>query len=670
MQQFIKLSAWLFSPLLLIFAVPLSETPVPPLPKTHYNFPYKSAGLTREEAAAHLLSRFTFGARPGDVERVAEMGLENWFQQQLEGQLPDDSLELSLQGYDALKMSNEQIVATFPKGGQILRMAVRDGLISKDSVQGADKKDYRAMLAPYLQQKGYKPEAELFRQLINQKILRAALSNNQLKELLTDFWFNHFNVSLTKNDCAQFVLAYERDAIRPHVTGLFETLLLATAHSPAMLTYLDNFSSSGPVAQNEKPAQAGLRQRMMKEMMARAADTSRQAMQQAEKIQKARKAQGLNENYAREIMELHTLGVDGGYTQSDVTQAARVLTGWTIYPIGDYGVAQTMRPVVQRLGEDRLTRQGFVHEGDFLFAANRHDREEKTILGNQFPAGGGYEEGVQLLHILAHHPSTARFICTKLAMRFCSDNPSPALISKMEKTFGEKDGNIGQVLITMACAPEFWSNTALRQKTKSPFELAISSVRALNAKITMPYQLFNWINKMGQKIYYYQAPTGFPDRGQYWINTGSLLNRMNFGLALSSQRIPGISFSLLALNQGHEPESAESALLTYSKLLMPGRDLQETVHRLTPLLNDPELNKKINAAAEQKSMAAPPVNNREGSADSMMEEENKKPKERPSQKGGGKNNFTTMQMQVAPGNNSMLAQVVGIVIGSPEFQRK
>ena len=639
--------------------------------KIHYSFPYKQAGLTKQQAAAHLLSRFSFGAKPGDIDKVADMGLEKWFQQQLEGSQPDDSLQHYLQGYETLTMSNEQIVETFPKGGQVVRMAVKEGLINKDSVASAGKKEYRDQIAGYMQQKGYKPEAELFRQLINQKILHATYSNNQLKELLTDFWFNHFNVSLTKNDCAQFVMAYERDAIRPNVAGRFETLLLATAKSPAMLTYLDNFSSSAP-NQSVTPQQRRIQQQVISQMGAiQGGDTSAQARQLVPRVQQAKKEQGLNENYAREIMELHTLGVDGGYTQSDVTQAARVLTGWTIYPMDDYGAGAAMRKVIDRIGEDRMEKQGFVHDGDFLFAANRHDKGEKKVLGTDFSANGGYDEGLQLIHLLAHHPSTAKFICTKLAVRFVNDNPPPSLITKMMNTFLEKEGDISQVLITMACSPEFWSKQVLREKTKSPFELAISSVRGLDARLMMPYQLYNWINKMGQKIYYYQAPTGFPDKGQYWINTGALLNRMNFGLALASQRIPGISFSLLALNKNHEPESAESALTTYSKLLMPERDLTETIKRLTPLLNDPELNKKIDSAAGKSVAAAPQVNMEQGSGDMMDDNSNKKLlKERPGKKNQEKNNLTTLQMQAAPGSNSMLAQVVGIIIGSPEFQRK
>ena len=227
-----------------------------------------------------------------------------------------------------------------------------------------------------------------------------------------------------------------------------------------------------------------------------------------------KKQGGLNENYAREVMELHTMGVEGGYTQNDVTQAAMVLTGWT------------------------------VKDATFYFAPRRHDQREKTVLGKHFVPNGGYQEGVELLEILAHHPATAKFISNKLATRFVNDHPSGQLVGKMAKTFSNTDGDIRQVMITMVTAPEFWTADAVREKTKSPFELAMSAVRSFHAEIEQPYQLYNWVSKMGQKFYYYQAPTGFPDRGQYWINTGSLLNRMNFGLAFASQRIPGVKVKL------------------------------------------------------------------------------------------------------------------------------
>ena len=630
--------------------------------RAHYKFPYKSAGLTNRQAAAYLLSRFTFGAKHGDVDAVVNMGLENWFEQQLNANLPDDSLNQKLSGYDALKLTNSEVVNTYPKGAQVLRMAIKDGVIDKDSVNKADKAAYKSQLQAYMQQKGLKPQKELFRQFANQKILRATYSNNQLQEVLTDFWFNHFNVSMTKNDCAEYIPAYERDVIRPHVFGKFEDLLVATAKSPAMLYYLDNFSSTGADTTTDSKGNNMLRKRFAANMERQTNDSVSARLNN--KL-KQKKTAGLNENYAREVMELHTLGVDGGYTQSDVTQAARVLTGWTVYPMNDYGAGNAIRKVIDRIGEDRLAERGFVHEGDFLFAANRHDNGSKIVLGKTFPAGGGYEEGMQLLKMLAHNPSTAKFISRKIAVRFVSDNPPQSLVDKMAKTFISKDGDIKQVLITMVTSPEFWSKEAVRAKTKSPFELAISAVRAVNADITMPYQLYNWADKMGQKLYYYQAPTGFPDKGQYWINTGALLNRMNFGLALASQRIPGVKINLLALNNNHEPESSEAALLIYSKIIMPERNINETVKRLTPLLHDPELEKKVDKAADKSPAQQQMVNtNEDANTEEEMTEKNKKQ----GKNGLSANNFAAVK--TAKETNNMMSQVVGIIIGSPEFQRR
>lgn len=504
-----------------------------------------------------------------------------------------------------------------------------------------------------MDEKGLRPQADLLRELMGQKILRAAYSNNQLKEVMTDFWYNHFNVAISKGEVQQFVTSYERDVIRPNGLGKFETLLLATAKSPAMLTFLDNAKSTAN-EENMMAPQTKLSRRR-EEMM----DSAMQIASNG-KVKKPR-VQGLNENYAREIMELHTLGVDGGYTQSDVTQAARVLTGWSLNPAMAYNIKVAKKP-----NEERLKKMGIVYDDNFLFAANRHDRGEKRVLGKTFPAGGGYDEGVQLIHLLATHPSTANFISKKLAVRFVSDNPSQALVAQMAKTFLQKDGDIREVLATMVTSPEFWSKGAIREKTKSPFELAISAVRSTNAEITSPYQLYQWISKMGQKVYNYQAPTGFPDKGQYWINTGSLLNRMNFGLALASGRIPGVKIDLLALNNNHEPESAGSALRTYSMLLMPQRNVEETVKRLTPMLTDPELVKKVNEAAEQTTSS------KEAAGDDMMMATRKQAKQlegKPSKKLNGKKGDAG-QVQLLAGNNNMLTQVVGIIIGSPEFQRR
>ena len=609
-----------------------------------YKFAYRDAGLTERQAAAHLLSRFSYGPRVGDIDLVVKVGLEKWFQQQLDGRQPDAHLNKMLGNFDAINLSNSEVVTKYPQGNRVFRMALEDGVINKDSVNKSDRREYRAQIEAYMKQKGLKPQQEVFRQFIAQKILRATYTNNQLQELLTDFWFNHFNVSLNKNQCAEFVPAYERDVIRPNVFGKFEDLLLATAKSPAMLMYLDNFSSMGVNEQMTTgfPAKAGPNAQ-----------------------QKAKNVKGLNENYAREVMELHTLGVDGGYTQNDVTQAARVLTGWTIYPMGDRAYGSQMKQLADRMGQANFTKRGFVRDGDFLFAANRHDTKEKVVLGKKFPAGGGYEEGVELLKMLADHPSTARFISRKIAVRFVNDNPPQALVDRMATTFTATNGDIRQVLITMVSSKEFWSKQALREKTKSPFELAISAVRSLDAEINAPYMLYTWISKMGQKMYYYQAPTGFPDKGQYWINTGALLYRMNFGLALASQKIPGVTINLAELNKNREPESAEAALKIYSSIIIPERDLDETIKRLTPMLNDPNLLSKVETAAAK---AAPAESNSMMNEDAVLNEERQvagKIINKPNQSGKNKSG-----MQSLNANNSMLAQVVGVIIGSPEFQRK
>ena len=626
-------------------------------------FPYRKAGLSERQAAAHLLSRFTYGAGPGQVDAVVKMGLENWLTQQLEGNLPDDSLGQVLDRYDALKLTNEEIVNTYPRAGQVVRMAIRDGVISKDSVK-VDRKEYRDALNAYMQEKGYKREQELFHQFINQKVLRAAYSQNQLREVLTDFWFNHFNVSITKNDCAEFIPAYERDVIRPAALGNFSALLLGTAKSPAMSYYLDNFSSSGPLP--ERPQDRDRVYAKAKVEKVEMADSSRVDASRAFASRVAAsqngggagKNRGLNENYAREVMELHTLGVDGGYTQQDVTQAARVLTGWGVYPMNENG-----KGIIERFSEDQLARRGFVHEGDFFFNANRHDKSEKKLLGQTFAAGGGYEEGVRLLEMLAHHPSTAAFITRKIAVRFVSDNPPQSLLDKMAKTFRDKNGDIKEVLITMVEASEFWSADAVREKTKSPFELAIGAVRSLHGTIEQPYQLYTWVTRMGEKKYYYQAPTGFPDKGAYWINTGSLLNRMNFGLALASGRIPGVSIDLVALNNGHEPESAQAALIIYGKIILPERNLDATMKRLMPMLNDPTLAQKVDEASAKVGVQG--VGRGDGGTEMMQGDEVVM-----DEKGGKRRSIGGPVMSATATGNPMLAQVVGIIIGSPEYQRR
>jgi uncharacterized protein (DUF1800 family) len=622
--------------------------------------PYKKAGLTERQAAAHLLSRFSFGARPGEVDEVLQMGLENWLDQQLAASLPDTMVNRRLQGMDALELSNETIANTYLTPAQLIRIAVKNKLISKESSLTTDKKEYREQIKKIMDQEGLKPFMELQTQLINQKIIRAAYSKNQLQEVLTDFWFNHFNVSLTKPQCQQFILTYERDAIRPNVFGDFKTILLATAKHPAMLEYLDNSSSvSNNNDLSKRPGRIQAQKKIEAKINAQMAENSNGAangfVQQA---LSARKVQGLNENYAREVMELHTLGVDGGYTQKDVTEVARALTGWSVTPLLKDGIGKN---IMDKMGAQRMEKNGFKTEGDFLYRADKHDDSAKSILGKSFPARGGYQEGVQVLEMLSSLPNTSKFICKKIAVRFVSDQPSQELLNRMSDTYLKHHGNIREVLITMVNSVEFWKEDALREKIKSPFELVISTIRATNADVKMPMQIFNWCSKMGQRFYLYQAPTGFPDRGGYWINTGSLLNRMNFGLAFATGKIPGVTIDLLALNQHHEPESAEDALRIYSQLLLPERNQEANVKRLTALVNDSQVSDKIVVAANSLQ----PLNT-EAESDMMIStlDEQKQEKAMLSKKNKP---FSTTTL---PGNNTTVAQVAGVIIGSPEFQRK
>ncbi len=621
--------------------------------------PYKKAGLTERKAAAHLLSRFSFGAKPGEVDEVLQMGLENWLEDQLKANLPDSEVDRRLQGMDALQLSNETIANTYITPAQVVRIAIKNKLIQKDSVFSTDKKEYRDQLKMLMEKQGLKPFVELQTQLINQKIIRAAYSNNQLQEVMTDFWFNHFNVSLTKPQCQQFILTYERDAIRPNVFGDFKIMLVATAKHPAMLEYLDNSAS---VSMNnelaKRPARIQAQKRLEQTINANMADTNNAAakgfIQQAIN---AKKVQGLNENYAREVMELHTLGVDGGYTQKDVTEVARALTGWSVTPLYLDGAA---KKIMDKIGAERMAKNGFITEGDFFYRADKHDDSSKTILGNYFAPKGGYDEGMRVLDMLSSLPNTAKFVCRKIAVRFVSDQPSEELLKKMSDTYLKHHGNIKEVLLTMVSSVEFWKEDALREKIKSPFELAISTIRATNADVKMPMQIFNWCSRMGQRFYFYQAPTGFPDRAGYWINTGSLLNRMNFGLAFATGKIPGVSLDLLALNHHHEPESIESALKIYSQILLPERDQEANIKRLTALISDNKVGDKIVAAANKIQPAM-----QETETDMMGQRAELKQEKAMLNK---KNKPGKMPMLV--GNNSTVANVTGVIIGSPEFQRK
>jgi uncharacterized protein (DUF1800 family) len=732
-------------------------------------FPFKQAGLTDRQAAAYLLDRFTFGARPNDIDALLQKGCEVWFAEQIQGNISETVFQERLTAFSTLTMTNEELVRIFPNGGLLLRQAIQDGMISKDLQANKDKVEYRQELKKYAESKGYRPKRELYGEMYAQKLLRAVYSPNQLREVLTDFWFNHFNVSITDNQADQYVMTYERDAIRPNALGNFHTLLLATAKHPAMLAYLDNAQSTAP---DGTPTTLSLRMDSLKNLPGIGGKIKRRAIENAQKNAQAmrdsalqqvpeqmRPRKGINENYARELMELHTLGVDGGYTQRDVTEAARILTGWTIYPYGVMLNENRAKKLEQWLQQslERGKNAGFVREGDFLFRADAHDATEKTFLGVKFTLGGGMNEGEQLLNMLAIHPATAAFICTKIARRFVGDVPPEALVQRMAATFLQNRGNIREVLTVMAYSEEFWNagkisfintasantttvntttvntttvNTASnlakaklakksksskgkqilasegmttpvpmgegnisqspmtnnRTKIKSPFELAVSALRALNAEVKRPREVLEWVRKIGQPLYAYQAPTGFPDRAESWINTGSLLNRMNFGLNLALGNIGGVVFDLAALNHNHEPQSLEDALETYCALLMPERNHAETVRLLKPHLADPTFAQKIDEAANKEATKKEVANNMMAGGTMEQQSSTKNRVKQGIMPSTGKKDeidWDEPQPQM-PKNTSVqtgavaqsavaqsaVAQVVGIILGSPEFQRR
>jgi uncharacterized protein (DUF1800 family) len=526
------------------------------------------APISNDEKIQQALNRLTFGPRPGDVEQVRGMGLKKWIDRELHPErIPENPvLEVKLRPLDSLTMSPAQMVASYPspqlvkamvagklpfpddpdKRMMIRRLVARfegkqdqtgnvqlpapdlAAVLSPEQLRALrsgtpqQKLDLFASLTPdrqdqVLEAMGQGMRAQLFvaappdlrrriesvggpqqivaRDLSEAKLYRAVYSDRQLQEVLADFWYNHFNVFLDKGADRYLVTSYERDAIRPHVLGKFEDLLLATAQSPAMLFYLDNWQSASP----QSPA--GMRRKL-----------------------------GLNENYGRELLELHTLGVDGGYTQKDVTEVARCFTGWTI--------RQPQREAV------------------FEFNPRMHDDGEKLVLGTRIPAGGGVHDGLMVLHLLARQPATARFISRELAMRFVADDPPERLVDRMAATFLKKDGDLRAVLKTMFDSPEFWSRGAYRSKMKSPLEMVASSLRALHADVDFGFGLDKQLTDLGEPLYRKAEPTGYSNSGREWANSAGLLARMNFGLALVNNRIQGVK-----VDGGQQPQLAEGVSL-------------------------------------------------------------------------------------------------------------
>jgi uncharacterized protein (DUF1800 family) len=479
---------------------------------------------TDESTIVHVLNRLGYGTRPGDVEKVKAIGLSRWIEQQLHpSRIDDPVVPARLAGLKTISLSPRELLA----GYELPREAKREIQQKRaDLGDGASDEDMRRARRELREKYGSRMEGaprQVTAELQEAKVLRAVYSERQLDEVLVDFWLNHFNVYAQKGPLKFLVGEYERDVIRPHAWGRFEDLLLATAESPAMLFYLDNWISTDPNAKPFDPRGAGFgRGRYGRRFPASPEETPN-------------RRRGLNENYAREIMELHTLGVDGGYTQKDVTEVARCFTGWTIQ-----GLRQ--------------------QDPKFRFEPRFHDQGTKVVLGRTIK-GAGQDEGRKVIHMLATHPSTARFVSATLARRFVSDEPPPALVARAAETFRKTDGDIREVVRTIVTSPEFLAPEARTAKVKTPLEFVVSAVRASGASVTDAGALARRIGEMGMPLYLQQPPTGYKDTADAWVSTSGLLARLNFALDLAENRLPGVLVNPSTLAPAADSPSALSATL-------------------------------------------------------------------------------------------------------------
>jgi len=475
--------------------------------------------------------------------------------------------------------------------------------------------------------------------------------------VMVDFWTNHFNVFAGKGADRWLLIANDRDTIRPHTLGKFYDLLLADAQSPAMLFYLDNVQSVSPNAQLP-PARPGA----VRPGQLRNGGLTMTNNPQDQRPQQQQQRRGINENYARELMELHTLGVDGGYTQKDVQEVARCFTGWTIIAPRGAGAA------AQAILNPRAAEMARNNAGSFIFRPGVHDNGEKLVLGHKIPAGGGMKDGLMVLDILAHHPATAKFVATKLVRRFVSDEPPPALVARVAETYMKTDGDIREMLHTIFFSPEFNSPQAYRAKVKRPFELAVSAVRTLGGETNGGPQFHQWIARMGQPLYGFQTPNGYSDTAENWVNTGALLERMNFALALVSNRIPGTRVDLARLlgdARSGTTIDKEKLFDRFVTVIVGGEISAKTRETLLKELSD-----QITVPALPAAQAA--ANNAPANPfEAAFQRGNINPLGGPAPQAQQQ----ARPQQIARANSpsaidNPVVKLAGLIVGSPEFQRQ
>jgi uncharacterized protein (DUF1800 family) len=617
---------------------------------------------TADQQVQQVLNRLGFGARPGDVAKVRAMGVDEWIALQLApDRIDDGAADRIVASYEMLGRPTRELVGMYEQG----QIAIRQQ--QKSMAQQGDtsvKKDLRAELLrdnPQLRDQ-LRQNQRILGDVQSAKLARAVASDRQLQEVMTDFWENHFTVFAGKGLVRIFIPAYDRDVIRPQALGKFRDLLGAVAKSPAMLFYLDQWQSAadslhptlvaarqqGPGAARARAAgraPTGLTMEQL-DKLPRAAQMTADQRRQVEsmtpeqrlqfvqqRVQQAGQRRGLNENYARELLELHTLGVDGGYTQQDVIEVARALTGWTMNP-----------------------RQN----AEFVFNPQIHDAGQKTVLGHVLPAGRGIEDGEEVLDIVARSPQTARFIARKLAIRFVSDNPPTELVERAAQTFMKTDGDIREVVRTIVTSPEFFSRSAYRSKVKSPFELVASSLRAVGAQPDTTMRSAQIVGFLGAPIFGHQAPNGWPETGEAWMNSGAILNRINFGLGLAAGRFPGASVSHWSEAERLQSATREQQVDAVVNAFLGGQASPDT--RQILLSGENPLASKLasTVVADSASMSMTSM----AGAEAPMRGREIAP---------GRNGAPRPAAGRAMGQQVQvngLAQVVGLAIGAPEFQRR
>lgn len=633
----------------------------------------RPAPLTHDEKLLLVLDRFTYGPLPGDMEALRAMGLQAWFNQQLSPEKVDDTdLDRRLDAFPAMRLPLQELMADFPNrqvvrkeaNGRIEQPAGRiEAAIYRDAEERYAEKLKNKAVAPdqgtapsvsvtplpvsaaalllmpaearfsalcsfHVDQlvelrrllrgpdrarlaQGFNPEQKealvafenpaglVTAEDVQSKLLRDVYSERQLNEVMVDFWLNHFNVYMNKSqDAPYYIAVYERDVIRPHALGSFESLLVATAGSPAMLNYLDNAQSVGP------NSEVGLKSKA--------------------KPGQQKKQAGLNENYARELMELHTLGVNGGYTQKDVTEVAKVFTGWTIGSPQPGGMPARAE-----------------------FDERKHEPGSKLVLGVKLKEGGE-KEGMQVLHLLASSPQTARFISTKLAIRFVSDDPPKALVDRMTQTFLTSHGDIRKVLLSMVNAPQFFTQETNRAKVKTPQDFVLSAVRASGAQVESAGALANAISALGMPVYGMQTPNGYSMKAEPWNSSASLIGRLNFALALATNRVAGVKVNWasdppLSAPGGSSPLDPSVQELALEQSLL---HISASAHTRTAVLS------QISADPTQQQASLKQVAVIDRRRDPLALGDP-----------GG-------QGQTLPAAEVQKALTAGLLLGSPEFQRR